>query len=129
MSRLVTLALIAYGVVALAVFVYAPSWLSLAIWLFYGVHWAYVICMAAKRALEDGRLTAYWIALLGPAAGAGVLLDIAFNYTFGLMFAAMPRPFMFSGTVQYWYDHGKGWRLTLARFYARQLNVFDDHIK
>jgi hypothetical protein len=46
------------------------------------------------------------------------------------MFLAKPRPILFSSTVQYHYRNSTGWRLWLAKFWARTLNVFDpDHIR
>lgn len=100
---------------------------AFAVW--FGVHWMYVIAMSAKDAIAADKLTVYWWVMLAPAAAIGVLLDFTFNYTFGLMFIAKPRPYLFSQTVQHHYSHGEGWRIELARFFARQLNVFDDHIK
>lgn len=100
---------------------------AVAVW--FGVHWLYVIAMSAKAALAQDKLTVYWWVMLAPAAALGVVLDFVFNYSFGFMFAAWPRPVMFSGTVQWHYRNSNGWRLKLAQFYARNLNVFDDHIK
>lgn len=93
------------------------------LWL--GVNWSYVLVMGAKDALAAGRLTLYWKTMLLPVAGAGLLLDFAFNYTFGWMFLRVPRPVLFSGTVQWHYRNSQGWRLRLATFWARNLNVFD----
>lgn len=97
--------------------------------VFAGVHWCYVIAMSAKKAYREARLTRYWIGILSIPLVGGVLLDFVFNYTFGLMFLAVPRPVMFSGTVQWHYRHSKGWRKKLSDFWAKNLNVFDDHIK
>jgi D-alanyl-lipoteichoic acid acyltransferase DltB (MBOAT superfamily) len=109
------------------------QWFLLAVVLWFGVHWAYVLVMAAKTALERGQLTRYWITMLAPAAVIGVLLDVTFQFTFGwLMFAETPLRggLMFSGRVQHHYRHGHGWRRRLAQWWARNLNVFDDrHIK
>lgn len=107
-----------------------PEWAIYAIAIWLGVHWAYPAVMAAKAAIERGSLTLYWKVNLLPLALIGVLLDFAFNYTFGWMFLKVPRPILFSSTVQHWYRNGDGWRLRLARFYGRNLNVFDDsHIR
>lgn len=100
---------------------------AFAVW--FGVHWMYVIAMSAKDAIAADKLTVYWWVMLAPAALLGVLLDFTFNYTFGLMFLAVPRPVMFSGTVQWHYRHSTGWRKKLSDFWAKNLNVFDDHIK
>jgi hypothetical protein len=97
--------------------------------LFMGVHWCYVLVMAAKAARDAGKLTPYWKAILCLPAITGLVLDFAFNYSFGWMFAAKPRRYLFSNTVQYHYRHSSGWRLWLATFWARNLNVFDDHIR
>jgi hypothetical protein len=98
--------------------------------LFFGVHWAYVIAMAAKSARSSGALTKYWSVILLPPVVFGLVLDFLFNYSFGFMFLAKPRPVLFSSTVQYHYRNSTGWRLWLAKFWARTLNVFDpDHIR
>jgi hypothetical protein len=102
--------------------------------IYFGVHFGYVIAMSAKKAKEEGRLTKYWTFVLAPACVYAVYADAVFNYTFGLMFLVKPQPHLFSATVQYHYtrmEHGLGtkWQQRLARFWAGQLNVFDDHIK
>ena len=106
------------------------AWLAVSVvGLYLSVHWAYVLVMSAKAAIEKGTLTLYWKVMLAPAAAIGLVLDLVFNYTFGFMFGAWPKPYLFSSTVQYWYRNGDGWRLRLAKFWARNLNVFDDHIR
>ena len=98
--------------------------------IWFCVHWCYVLAMSAKDAYSAGKLTPYWMVMLLPAIVAGVLLDFAFNYCFGLMFLAKPRRYLFSQTVQHHYTHGEGWRLKLAQFWAKNLRVFDaEHIK
>lgn len=107
------------------------SWLGWLLWaavLWFGVHWAYVLVMAAKAALERGELTRYWIVNLLPTAIVGYLLDFAFQFTFGwVMFAETPfrGGLMFSGRVQYHYRYGNGWRRRFAAFWARNLNVME----
>lgn len=103
--------------------------LAVLVALWFGVHWMYVLAMSAKAAIERDALTAYWWVMLAPAALLGFVLDIAFNYSFGLMFLAKPERYVFSKTVQHHYSNSDGWRLGLAKFFARQLNVFDNHIK
>lgn len=93
--------------------------------LWFGVHWAYVLAMGAKDALEAGKLTLYWKVMVLPAAVAGAMLDFTFNYTFGWMFLRAPRPLLFTDTVKYHFRNSSGWRLRLARWWARNLNVFD----
>ena len=105
------------------------KFLAVAAGLFLGVHWAYVLVIGAKTALKTGKLTLYWKVILALPAGAGLLLDFAFNYTFGFMFLAKPRRYLFSQTVQHHYSYSDGWRKRLAGFWAKQLNVFDEHIK
>ena len=100
--------------------------------VWFGVHWLYVVAMSAKRAIAADKLSTYWWLMLAPAAALGVVLDVTFQYTFGwLMFVETPfrGGLFFSGRVQHHFRHGDGWRLDLARFWARQLNVFDEHIK
>lgn len=105
-----------------------PAWLF-PVLLWFGVHWAYVLVMAAKDAMNRGKLTLYWKVHLVPAAIAGAVLDLVFNGTFGWMFLDVPKPVLFSSTVQYHFRHAEGWRKNLAEFWARNLNVFDDHIR
>jgi hypothetical protein len=97
--------------------------------VWFGVHTLYVFAMSAKAAQEAGRLTLYWKINLAPAAVLGLILDFVFNYTFGWMYLAVPRPLLFTSTCKYHFRNGHGWRLRLAQFWAKQLNVFDDHIK
>jgi hypothetical protein len=85
--------------------------------------------MAAKDAIDSGKLTLYWKVMLLPAAVLAALLDVVFNYTFGWMFLAVPQPVMFSSTMQWHFRNSTGWRLSLSKFFARNLNVFDYHIK
>ena len=96
--------------------------------LYLGVHWSFVAIMSAKA--KRAELTPYWVAILLPLGVVGWVLDFAFNYSFGWMFLAVPRPYLFSHTVQHHYSNGSGWRQRLAAFFAKQLNVFDPlHIK
>jgi len=112
----------------------ASAWFALAaVGLWFGVHWAYVLAMAARAALERGELTVYWWVMLVLPALVGVVLDFAFNITFGwLMFLETPtgRGWLFSHRVQHHFLHSTGWRGDLAEFWARNLNVFDPrHIR
>lgn len=112
---------------------------AVGLWLL--VHWSYVLIMAAKAARDAGRLTTYWTVMLVPVGIAGWALDFIFQMTLGWwMFALaglldkkLEHPFrgglLFSGRVQYHYSRGTGKRKDLANFFARNLNVFDDHIK
>lgn len=96
---------------------------AIAIWL--GVHWAYVAVMHAKAVHERGELTIYWRVMLLPLAVVGLLLDVAFNLTFGtLMFRELPRELLFTARCQR-HVRGVGRRRPLALWWARQLNQFD----
>lgn len=102
----------------------AFAWLA-ALW--FGLHWSYVALMAAKRAT----LTPYWKVMLYPLAVPALLADVAFNFLFGtIIFAELPKELMFSSRVQ---RHADGdpadWQHPIALWWAKQLNVFDDHIK
>lgn len=102
----------------------------LAIGLWFGVHWAYVGIMAAKNVPE---LTLYWKVILFPAALIGLVLDIVFNLTFGtLMYLEPPREWLFTERCQRWVavpedETSELWlyRQRVARFWRRQLNLFD----
>lgn len=94
-----------------------------AIWL--GALWLYVLVMGARAAQQAGTLTLFWKLHLYPLAIVGLVLDVAFNLTFGLMFLELPREFLFSSRVERHYRRSDGWRRDLALFWARNLNVFD----
>lgn len=97
--------------------------------LYLGVHWAYVAIMAARAVLERDELTVYWWVLLLPLAVLGFVMDFAFNVLIGTaVFLEPPKELLFSSRVQRHVDESNGWRLHVALFFARQLNVFDDHI-
>lgn len=109
-------------------------WLAVsACGLWFSVHWCYAAMMAAKSAKEGGRLTLYWQVILLPLAAVGLLLDFAFQFTFGwMLFLESPfgRGWLFSSRVHYHYRESTGWRADLAEFWARNLNVFDPtHIR
>lgn len=96
--------------------------------LWFGVHWLYVIAMTAKKAVAEDRLTVYWWVMLAPAALLGVALDVTFQLTFGwVMFLETPTRggWLFSNRVKHHFRYGEGWRLDLAQFWAKNLNVFD----
>lgn len=107
--------------------------IALLITIWVGVHAAYPAVMAAKAAMEQDTLTLYWRVNLLPIALVGVLLDVAFQFTFGwLIFLETPfrGGLMFSGRVQHHFRHSTGWRQRMAVFFARNLNVFDsEHIR
>jgi hypothetical protein len=99
-----------------------------AVGLWFAVHWLYVIATSAKRAVEEDRLTVYWWCILAPAALTGLVLDCLFQLTFGwVMFLETPfrGGWLFSGRVKHHFRRSDGWRLRLAQFFARNLNVFD----
>lgn len=100
-----------------------------AIWL--GVIWAYIAVMHAKAVLERGQLSLFWKVHIVPLAVVGLLLDVAFNVTFGsIMFRELPREWLFSSRVQRHVKAGVSKRFGLAMFWTRQLNAFDaDHIR
>lgn len=96
--------------------------------IWFGVHTLYVVAMAAKQAVAEDRLTTYWWCMLAPAAVVGVVLDMVFQFTFGwLMFLETPfrGGWLFSGRVKHHFRNSDGWRLKLAQFWAKNLNVFD----
>lgn len=96
--------------------------------VWFGVHTIYPLAMATKTAHESGKLTPYWLVMLGPALVLGVFLDFVFQFSFGwLMFVETPfrGGALFSGRVKHHFRNSDGWRLRLAQFWARNLNVFD----
>lgn len=109
----------------------AIVWTLIAIWV--GIVWLYPSGMHAKKARDAGTLTTFWIVHFWPMIVFAYILDLAFNYSFGwTMFLEAPwhtGEKLFSGRVQWHVDNSTGWRRSLALFWAKQLNVFDDHIK
>lgn len=93
--------------------------------LWFGVHWAFVAVMHANAVRKRGSLSTYWLVTLLPLAVIGVLLDVAFNLTFGtLMYLELPRELLFTARCQR-HIRGSGRRQRLAAFWAKQLNQFD----
>lgn len=93
-----------------------------AVW--FGVHWTYVAVMHAKAARP--RLTLYWKVMLFPLAVTGLLLDVAFNATFGsLMYREFPRELLFTARCKRHFHGEDGSRRRMAAWWARQLNQFD----
>lgn len=97
--------------------------LAAALWC--GALWLYVLVMAAKSARDRGQLTRFWRLHLAPLVLAALVVDVAFNLVFGPMFLELPREVLFSSRVERHYRGSSGWRLILATFWARNLNVFD----
>lgn len=94
------------------------------IWLWFLTNWAYVAIMCAKSI--EHRMTLYWKVILWPLVIIGVLLDIAFNWTFGTAaFLERPMELLFTDRVQRHFYARKGWRHHVAAFFAKQLNVVD----
>ncbi len=108
---------------------------------FYTIY-SFVLAMYAKHNWD--RLTLFWKVMLVPAGVVGFGLDVVFNYTFGFMFGEIPPlidqrllrfrfrapELLFSSRVQRIYSTGSGWRLRLAGFWKRNLNIPDpDHIR
>jgi hypothetical protein len=93
--------------------------------LWFGVTGIYVLVMHAKSLRETGGLSTFWMVNILPWAVVGLLLDVAFNVTFGtLMFRELPRELLFTSRVQrhYMTDGSRG---RMAAFWARQLNQID----
>ena len=102
-------------------------WFFVKVW--FGVHWGYAAMMHFKKARDAGTLTTYWKVHGYPLGVIVGVLDVIFNFTFGLMFAERPHEWFFSKRVQRHVDNPTGgWRHQLGCFYGRTLNVFDDHI-
>jgi hypothetical protein len=94
--------------------------------LWFGVHWFYIVAMAAKEKLRSGQMKSlYWKVMLFPAAVFGVLLDVAFNVTFGvILFRELPQELLFSSRVQRHYKTPGG-RGRMAEWWALRLNEVD----
>lgn len=88
---------------------------------------SYVLVMHAKRILDEGaKLSLFWRVNLVPWLAVGLVLDVAFNLVAGtLMFAELPREWLFTTRAERHFRHSDGWRLKIAQFWARTLNVFD----
>jgi hypothetical protein len=107
-------------------------WLAISLALtWYAVMILFVAAMHAKVIARESRLTLFWKIHLYPMAALGILLDAVFNLTFGLvMFAELPREFLFSTKVERHFRTSEDWRHKLALFWAKQLNRIDPgHIR
>lgn len=98
--------------------------------LWFVVHWSFVAIMSAKAVRARGDLSTYWTVMLAPLAIASVVLDVAFNLTFGtLMYREWPREWLFTTRCRR-HAGGEGPRRKLAHWWAVQLNAFDpNHIR
>lgn len=96
--------------------------------VWFGACWSFVAVMHAKVVIERGGLSLFWKVNIAPLAVLGLLLDAAFNVTFGtVLFRELPRELLFSARVQRHWRADKGDRM--AAFWARQLNAIDpDHV-
>jgi hypothetical protein len=92
------------------------------LWFF--LNWAYIALMHVRKVRPQ--LTLYWKVMLYTLLVPAYVADVLVNLTFGtIMFREIPREFLFSSRVQRHYDAGN----PLAVWWAKQLNVFDNHIK
>ena len=110
------------------------SWLWLIVslvGLWVSVIWAFVATMHAKALNESGTLTLFWKVHILPLALIGVVLDFAFNMTFGtIMFREVPHELLFTSRVKRHFRESNGRRLRLAGFWRTQLNLMDPgHVK
>ena len=93
--------------------------------LWFVVHWAFVAVMHAKAVKERGAITTYWLVVLLPLVVLGLVLDLAFNLTFGsVLFRELPRELLFTSRCKR-HIGGTGSRQRMAAFWQRQLNQFD----
>jgi hypothetical protein len=109
-------------------------WILLSIWgataTFFLLFLVFAACMEAKRA---GRtIPLFSKVIIGPAILFGALLDVAWNYTLGsllfLQFPDVDEPGFPAYTFTHRLQQQKGeftWRGVIARWFAKQLNVFD----
>ncbi len=88
---------------------------------------SYVLVMHAKRVQDEGgKLSLFWKVNILPWAVIGLALDVAFNLVAGtLMFAEVPREWLFTSRAERHFRHSDGWRLKLAQWWAVTLNTFD----
>jgi hypothetical protein len=92
------------------------------VYLWFGVHWAYVAIMHAR----SKRLSLYWKVMLYPLAVVGLVLDVAFNVVFGtLMYRELPRELLFTSRCKRHFRGDDEKRKRLASWWAVQLNQFD----
>jgi hypothetical protein len=96
-----------------------------AIWI--GALWLYVLIMGARAAHKAGTLSLFWKLHLYPLLPIALALDVLFNLIFGLMFLEPPHELLFSSKIERHVRHSRGWRLRLAEFWMRNLNVFDKY--
>lgn len=92
--------------------------------------WAFVAVMHAKARYSD--LTLFWKINLAPLAFIGLIVDwLVFNWVFGtIMFLEVPKELLLTSRVKRHYRESKGWRLRVATWWRRNLNIIDPgHIR
>lgn len=87
--------------------------------------WGFIVVMHAKQLRDSGvELSWFWKWLAGVAYLAVIasVLDFAFNVVAGtLMFVELPHEIMFTQRTKR-HVSDEGWRGSVARFWARNLN-------
>jgi len=97
---------------------------KLAVVVWFGALWAFVAVMHARHIMTRAELSKFWKVNLAPLAVIGLLLDAAFNITFGtLFFRELPKEWLFSSRVQRHWRSDKNDRM--AVFWAARLNEID----
>lgn len=140
-SRSVALAVVGVLVLAgsdLLPFAQKPAFLhtlAVAVAIWFGATGLFVLCSAAKAAIDSGKLTTFWYVNVLPFALLFAALDPLFNFTFGtVMFLELPHEWLFTARCKRhkapFYDttvpYGtEPWRCRFAIWWCRQLNVFD----
>jgi hypothetical protein len=88
--------------------------------------------MHAKAILDRGeKLPKVFLYPLYVGAVVGLILDVAFNWTLGiLIYSEAPREFTFSSRTQRHVDQSHGEQKRRAVYWAHQMNKFDqNHIR
>ena len=87
---------------------------------------AFVLVMHAKKLNDEAKLSLFWRVHIFPWVVVGLALDVAFNAVAGtLMFVELPREWLFTTRCKRHFRGSEGWRLSIAKFWARTLNEID----
>jgi len=94
--------------------------------VWFGVTGCYVLVIHAKKLRDAGGLNLFWTVNVLPWAVLGLVLDVVFNATAGVVcFAELPREILFTNRVQRHVDESDGRRLAIALWWMRQLNQIE----
>lgn len=103
-----------------------PYFIDMTLLIVFGTFWLFAGGIKAKGLLRDGQLDSFSTYAFAPLIVVFILLDILFNLFVGsIAYREFPREFLFTSRTQRHYYKGSGWRLQVARTWAKRLNAID----